>query len=296
MDKVGRISVPDLVESGLTFPLVSDFPYGYSQDFPVVVYRFGSVDAKIEQRFQVGIGPRRHAFRRAHLSMRDRNTLASFWESVQGAGKSFRYNAPDPDSQLVTPAKVTWEYAPLTFNYLVNACQIGCNFVEVPNPSAAPTYTVNSTCVRFPSTTLESALTSQVQQIIPLVHIVPREVNQPGSTLPDNIFLSDRRCTVGGQIYLPRLLNIGEPGSDVLITQDIKGTADNVRFVFGNADRVMSGLANDTDLKYARIELSLYHVNTGILLQLWAGFIQSFVIDGSPQFTIRASDGLYQIE
>jgi hypothetical protein len=60
---------------------------------------------------------------------------------------------------------------------------------------------------------------------------------------------------VGGQLYLPRLIGIGEPGSDVLISQDIKGTSDNVRFTFGNGDRVMTQLANDTDLKYAEIDL-----------------------------------------
>src|ERR1019366_7248580 len=70
---------------------------------------------------------------------------------------------------------------------------------------------------------------------------------------------------------LPRLVAIGESGSDVLISQDIKGTSDNVRFTFGNGDRVMTRLANDTDLKYAEIDLCLFHVNSGILLQLWKG-------------------------
>ena len=38
----------------------------------------------------------------------------------------------------------------------------------------------------------------------------------------------------------------------------------------------MTQLANDTDLKYAQIDLCLYHVNSGILIQLWQGVIQSF--------------------
>ena len=57
----------------------------------------------------------------------------------------------------------------------------------------------------------------------------------------------------------------------------------------------MTALANDTDLKYAEIDLCLFHVNTGILLQLWKGFIVNYTTDGSPQFAVRASDGLYQI-
>jgi hypothetical protein len=48
-------------------------------------------------------------------------------------------------------------------------------------------------------------------------------------------------------------------------------------------------------MKFAQIDLSLFHVNSGILLQLWSGFIISFVADGSPQFTAQCSDGLYQI-
>ncbi len=228
--------MPALVDSGLTFPLTSDFGYGFSQDRPVVVHQFGELDAKAEQRYAVGLGQRKFAFRREHLSMSDRASLVSFWEGLHGAWKSFTYNVPNPD-QTTTPTKVTWEYAPLTIQYLTNAAQSGFNFIEVPDPAAAPSYAVNSTCLRFPSTALQTALLSQVQQIIPLVHIRVRE-----QAVPD-IYLSDRRVTVGGQLYLPRLLGIGEPGSDVLITQNISGAADNVRFTFGNADRVMTQLA-----------------------------------------------------
>src|SRR5579871_3196673 len=287
-DTIGRIPVPALADSGLTFPLTSDFGYGFTQDHPVVVHQFGELDAKAEQRYAVGLGPRRFAFRRQHLSMRDRASLVSFWEALQGAWKSFTYNAPNPD-QTTTPTKVTWEYAPLAIQYLANACQTGFNFIEVPSPTDAPSYTVNSTCLRFPSTALQSALLSQVQQIIPLVHIRVRE-----SAVAD-IYLSDRRVTVGGQLYLPRLIGIGEPGSDVLISQDIKGTSDNVRFTFGNGDRVMTQLANDTDLKYAEIDLCLFHINSGILLQLWKGVIQNFTSDGTPVFPVTCSDGFFQI-
>jgi hypothetical protein len=58
--------------------------------------------------------------------------------------------------------------------------------VEVVDPTAAPTYTVASTCLRFPSSGLATALLSEVQQIIPLVHIRVRE-----SAVAD-IYLSDR--------------------------------------------------------------------------------------------------------
>jgi hypothetical protein len=303
-DTIGRITVPALVSSGLTFPLVTDQNYGFTQDRPVVVHRFGGLDAKQEQRFIAGIGPRKFAFRRQHLSMRDRATLVSFWESLQGAWQSFLYNVPNPD-QTFTPTTVTWEYAPLSIQYLANACQTGFNFIEVPSPSAAP-YPVNAApSVRFPSSAMSTALLSEVQQIIPLVHIRVRE-----QAVPD-IWLSDRRVTLsdnaGGavqaamgwqassQLYLPRLIGIGESGSDVLISQDIKGSSDNVRFTFGNADRVMTQLANDTDLKYAEIDLCLYHVNSGLVLQLWKGVIQNYTSDGTANFPVTCSDGFFQI-
>ncbi len=70
-DTIGNITVPALVSSGLTFPLTSDQNYGFTQDRPVIVHRFGNLDAKQEQRYAAGIGPRKFAFRRQHLSKRE---------------------------------------------------------------------------------------------------------------------------------------------------------------------------------------------------------------------------------
>ena len=242
-DTIGRISVPALVDSGLTFPLTSDFGYGFTQERPVVVHQFGELDAKAEQRFAVGLGPRKFAFRRQHLSMRDRNSLVSFWEGLQERGSRspttspIRTRRPPPQRSPGSTPRFRSNTSPTPARPASTSSRF--------RTPAAPTYTVNSTCVRFPSSALQTALLSQVQQIIPLIHIRVRE-----SAVPD-IYLSDRRCTVGGQLYLPRVLGLGEPGSSVILTQDIKGTADSVRFTFGNADRAMTALANDTDLKYA---------------------------------------------
>jgi len=295
-DYIGRIPVPVLADSGLTFPFASDMGFGVSRARPIVTHAFGSGDTKIEQRFAVGVGPRKFQFRRALLNLRDRNTLKAFWEGLvaatvpgtEGPWASFTYSVPNPD-RTTTPTKVTFENGPVTLQYLQNGCQVGLTFVEVIDPAAAPTYSVTATNTRFPDSTLEPALQSQVQQIIPLLHIRVREAAVA------NIYLSDRRCTVGGQLYQARVLNLGEPGSDVIISQDIKGTADNVQFSFGNADRVMTALANDTDLKFATVELSLYHVNTGILLNLWSGCLISFLSDGTAKFVVQASDGFYQV-
>jgi len=41
--------------------------------------------------------------------------------------------------------------------------------------------------------------------------------------------------------------------------------------------------------------LCLFHVNSGILLQLWKGVIQNYVSDGTPMFPVTCSDGFFQI-
>jgi hypothetical protein len=287
-DTIGRITVPTVLNSGQTFPLTTQYPFGFSVERPVIVHRFGSLDAKQEQRYYVGIGPRKFQFKHPNLNWAETNQIKAFWEAMQGPWKAFTYNVPNPGGST-TGVLVTFEQTPISFEYLRNAVQVGLNLIEVVDPTQAPTYAVNSTCLRFPSTALSTALLSEVQQIIPLVHIRVRE-----SAVAD-IYVSDRRVTVGGQLYLPRLIGIGEPGSDVLISQDIKGTSDNVRFTFGNGDRVMTQLANDTDLKYAEIDLCLFHVNSGILLQLWKGVIQNFTSDGTPIFPVTCSDGFFQI-
>ena len=107
-----------------------------------------------------------------------------------------------------------------------------------------------------------------------------------------DIYLSDRLVTVGGQVYLPRLLRVGQQGGDVLVEQKIDGSSDDVQFTFGNADRVMISLANDTELIGARIELSLFHVASLRKLDLWAGDVVDWGSDTGPEFTVKCSDHL----
>ena len=93
---------------------------------------------------------------------------------MQGPWKPFTYNVPNPDG-TTSAVLVTFEQAPISFDYLRNACQVGLNLIEVVDPTQAPTYTIDSTCLRFPSSALSTALLSEVQQIVPLVHIRVRE-------------------------------------------------------------------------------------------------------------------------
>ncbi|MCX6627721.1 MAG: hypothetical protein NTW28_08845 [Candidatus Solibacter sp.] len=291
-DTVGRITVQAATASQV-FPLVTDFPHGRAQKRLVIAHQFGSANAKIEQRFYVGSPATRYTFKSARLIASLRLALRNFWEARQGAAGAFFYDAPNED-QTFTRKTVCFENTPLTFEELSDSiCGAGVVFVEIPDPADAPVYSLGATVARFPNNTLTDALLDQVQEIIPLVRIRVLD-----SDVPD-ILLSDRRVTIrdsrgGGDpvdyLYLPRLLEVGEPGAGVMITQNIDGSSDDVTFAFGNADRVMVQVANDTQLRWARIELSLYHVGSTMRLDLWAGYITDWQSDASPAFTVRASD------
>ena len=279
-DTLGTITVPEISPSG-TWPLVSDYGYGRAQAWEVAVHRFGSANAKIEQRYLLGTGARRFTFRRSKLCAADRDAIRDFWEARQGGYQPFTYNVPNPDG-TTTATTVRFENAPLTWQQLTGSvASVGVTFIEVP--SSSPSYSIASTELRFPGSSLKTALLSQVQEIIPLVKIVPRQADYPA------IFVSDRRCTVGGQLYQARLLSWSG------ISQSIGNEADDASFTFGNADRVMRDLANAVELWRASIEFSLFHVGTGIKLDLWAGEVIDWKLDAGPEFTMRAADGLYEL-
>ncbi len=195
---------------------------------------------------------------------------------------AFTYNAPSDDGLGTTAYTCRFANEPLSWEMLTDAvCSLGVTLVEIP--SSSPSYTLNQTVTRFPPQALKDALLSQVQQIIPLVKIQPLESAYPA------IHISDRRCTVGGQLYQARLLEFDG------ISQGMGNEADEAQFSFGNADRVMRDLANDVDLYRAAIELSLFHVGTGIRLDLWKGEIVNWACDADPEFRVTAADGLYEL-
>lgn len=285
-DTIGFIEVPEIPADG-TFPLISDYGYGYAIAPEIATHQFFSANAKITQRFYLGDGRKRYTFVRSRLDASEWEDLRDFWEARTGPYEPFTYNAPSDDGQSTTAVTVAFEVAPLSFEHLAaSITSVGITFVEIPDPATAPSYAVTSTSTRFPSSTLQLALTSQVQQVIPLIKI---DVKEPGYP---NIFLSDRRVTIAGELYLPRLLRWDG------ISQGMNGESDEATFVFGNADRVMRDLSFQTDLKYARIDFGIFHVGTGVLLNLWTGRIGSnppCEYDEGPEFTIRASDYLYEL-
>lgn len=278
---LGNVTVPTFADSGETFPIVPDWGYGYAQAPHVVIHQFGSGNAKIEQRFYLGTSAKRFTVRRARLTAPERVALRDFYEA-HTPYQSFTYNCPNDNGTGTTAYKVRFAEEPLSFTDLSDyICSTGVTLIEVP--TTAPTYALNSTVTRFPSAALATALLDQAQEIIPLVKIAPRESGYPA------IYVSDRRCTVGTQLYVPRLLDFDG------ISQGISGESDQASFTFGNADRAMRDLANDTNLLRAGVEFSLFHVGTGIKLDLWKGEVVSWDMNAGPEFRLSCADGIYEL-
>lgn len=245
-----------------------------------------SGNAKIEQRFLLGNGTKRFSVRRASLKESDRIALRNFWESKYGPYGAFTYNAPNDNGIGATAYTCRFANEPLSWEMLRDdLCSIGVTLVEIP--TTLPTYTVNATALRFPSEALKTALLSQVQQIIPLVKIQPHQSGYPA------IYVSDRRCTLGSQLYQARLLQFDG------IQQGMGNEADQASFTFGNADRLMRDLTNDVDLFRASIEFSLFHVpvgqSAGTKIDLWKGEIVDWSLDAGPEFKVSVADGLYEL-
>ncbi|MBI4889412.1 MAG: hypothetical protein HY821_02230, partial [Acidobacteria bacterium] len=280
-DYIGNIVVPEIAPSGV-FPLVPDYPHGRAQAHEILVHQFGSGNAKIEQRFLLGTGAKRFSVRKAWLRDPDRIALRNFWETKYGPYGAFTYNAPNDDGNGTTAYTCRFANEPLSWEMLTDAvCSLGVTLVEIP--SSSPSYSLSQTVTRFPSQGLKDALLSQVQQIVPLIKIQPLQPGYPA------IHLSDRRCTVGGQLHQARLLEFDG------ISQGMGNEADEAQFSFGNADRAMRDLANDVDLYRAALEFSLFHVGTGIKLDLWKGEIVNWACDAGPEFHVTAADGLYEL-
>jgi hypothetical protein len=280
-DFIGNITVPEIAASG-TFPIIPEYPYGRASHPDVAIHQFGSGNAKIEQRFLLGTGARQFTVRRTWMNDTQRIALRNFWESKYGPYGAFTYNAPNDDGNGTTAFTCRFANEPLSWQMVADwVCSVGITLVEIP--SSTPAYTLNSTVTRFPSSGLQTALLSQVQQVIPLIKIQPLHTGYPA------IYLSDRHCTVGGQLYQARLVDFDG------ISQGMGNESDDASFTFGNADRVMRDLANDVDLYRAAISFSLFHVGQGIKVDLWKGDIVNWSLDAGPEFKITASDGLYEL-
>jgi hypothetical protein len=283
-DYLGAIQVPVIATSG-AFPLVPDFPVVFEAGPEVYVHRFGLYDAKAEQRFYAG--PREETFtiRRAALNATVRADLEAFWIANQGPLGAFTFNAPNAD-QSTTPLTCHFSDQTITFKEMAAAlCSVeGLQLKTIPDPSTAPVWPLAGVCTRFPSSALAAALLNQVQTMVPLVHITPLQAGYV-----DNIYISNQRCTIGGQLYQARLLDWDG-------IQQTLGASDEAQFALGNADTVISQLANNVDLFRAAVEFSLYHVESGLRIDLWGGTVSKLhVSPGDPVARMQAADGCWEL-
>jgi len=279
MDYLGPIPIPEPAPNGV-WPLPVDYGLVRLIEPRVAIHQFGIGDQKREQRFLLGDGQRRIRLELAQLSLSRKQALVDFWEARRGPYEPFTLEVRELDGSL-TRYTVRFAGDTLSLEQLLEHFWRGAiELVEVPTET--PTYTTSATVTRFPDATLEQALLEPVQELIPL--LVLRTLD-PAYTLP----LADRRLQLDGTLYQPRLLDWDG------IAQETTGAADTARFTLGNADRVLSQLANAVDLDRATVEFALFHTGTGTRINLWNGFLTSWSFDAGAEFLLEASDGLYEL-
>ena len=164
-DFIGTVEVPDPGLSGLTFPIVTEFGYQVQIEARKAEHQFISANAKITQRFALGIGKRRHLVIRQQnpLTPDEFDDLVAFWEAVTGPYQPFDYQAPNDDGKTFTTIRCTFEALPISFEHLLGTLTTaGLYLIQLPLDEEAPSYSVRDTSVRFPSSELGSALSHQV--------------------------------------------------------------------------------------------------------------------------------------
>lgn len=282
-DKIGLIPVPNWDVPSAVFPLRTRYPWSQTVDPEVTIHTFGSGDAKIEQRFYIGDGLKRFTVNLQAITASEIAQLAQFFRTVGGPLQAFYYDAPSDDNAGTTRYTVRFDNAALSWqqmnDFLANA---SVTLIQVPDPNAMPWYDVEKTDMRFPSSELQESLLSQIQQLIPMITIESKVADYP------EIYLSDRRVTIAGQLYQARLIDFDG------ISQSL-GPSDDARFRLGNADRVITALANDTELKRAKLSFSLFHVGTKIRIDLWTGEVKDYNSDEGPVFELMCSDPIAEL-
>jgi hypothetical protein len=277
---IGPVAIPVPSDVG-SFPFASDFPAGQVIQPEIITHVFESANRKITQRFYKGDGARRFRVRRKRLTPTNQTALKTLWENAKGPYSTFSYSVPQATG---SPVAYSCRFADQSIEFehmAANLASIGVVLVEVP--SATPSYSVSSTLTRFPNSTVNTETLNQVQTVIPLLKIRVRD----GGV--SDIYLSDRRCTVGGNLYQPRLLDWSGIG------QSINEPSDGARFVLGNADRVFTLLANQVALKYARVEFSLYFPAITTKVDLWAAVAMRPSGLCEDRFTLECGDPIREL-
>jgi hypothetical protein len=278
-----------------SFPLRPDFGTGIDYNPAVVVHTFDQPGLKTEQRFLLTpLGARRFKFAKHHLSCREYDDLKAHFEQAQGGYAQFPYTVyePGPGHGVPRPAQPSYttetvlaryENPNISFDYMVALLMNGpgLSFLEVPQ--STPNYTSVKRLVRFPDATLTSALQDQFQQIIPLISVVPRD--NPGATF----YVSNQGFKLDSQTYLPRLMDWSG------ISQSIGENSDSASFTVGNADGIWQTYVNQVNLYAASIQVSLYHVGSQYIVDVWKGSVLNWGFDTGGKFQINAADGVFNL-
>lgn len=279
-DSLGPIQIPAPPTIG-QFPLQPDWGTGADYAPPMVVHTFSQAGLKTEQRFLMApLGPRRFRFAKNHLSCTEYDNLKAHWEQAQGVYAQFPLTMYEPAGPVVYT--VRYENPTLAFDHMVALLTQGPGITFMEQPETTAAYTSRVRLNRFPDASLTAALQSEFQQIIPLVTITARD----GSTI---LHLANQRCTIDGQLYLPRMLDWSG------VSQTLGESPDAASFNFGNADGVWTQLVNQVMLYAAEVQLTLYHVQDQSLLDLWAGYATNWQFDTSGKFQVNVTDGIFQM-
>jgi hypothetical protein len=279
-DSLGPIAIPDPPFIA-PFPLRVDFGSGADVEPPIAIHFFDEPSLKKEQRFLLGNGMRRFRIRRDHLSCTEYDQLRAHWIQAQGTYAEFSFTYPSPAGNQTVRAR----YENPLIDFPMSAGHIvgdpGITLLEVP--TTFPAYTSARTLTRFPDAAFDTALSAQVQRIVPLLGIQDRSA----SSVP--IYLSSQRVTVDGQLYLPRLQSWDG------IAQGIGEASDSARFTFGNADDVFTKLVNQINLMRAKVQFALFHVDSLTVVKLWGGYALAWSFDSDGNFQLPASDGVFEL-
>lgn len=174
---LGPVLVPDSPNvPNVVFPLKAQLGSKATWEPQMAVHVFGDADAKIEQKYYLGPGKRTFVVNLQPMSPTRRNALVQFWNELGGVQQSFYFDAPNADrtttryNVVFDPAQaLAWTQAS---DLIANA---SVTLVVLPNDGYEfENYPISETLTRFPDTALQSALLSQVQEIIPLLTITPK--------------------------------------------------------------------------------------------------------------------------
>lgn len=295
--KFGPVDIPDNATSSTPFPFTPtrdgavDWGWIETVEPAIVVHTFESGNRKIEQRYYMGDGARKHQIRMPRLKTSQVDALKAFWEDLGGPYGQFPYVAPNRSGAGGTRSVVCRLGDPtLTFEHLSDAiASVGLTLIEVP--STTPTYDVAAVVDRYPNDDLVAGLAAPAHTLIPLVTIVTAATG----TVPSyTLRISDRACNVGVDdhgdpvFYHPRLLDWDG------VSQSLGNEADVGKFVFGDADRVFSQVAEAAELWHAPLLFSVYHVESQTKIDLWMGEITNFESLAGGTFAVDVADGVYE--